>query len=86
MSKSLTEQFKDWVATKPADEAYEYCGSAPCACRQFLTDRGIPTEWVSGSPRATLENRFYVELQNCGTFGALAQRLASIPHGDRDAE
>lgn len=37
MAQDLTGQFKAWLKTKPADEAYPYASRTRCACA--LLDR-----------------------------------------------
>ena len=38
----LKQEFTAWVATKPADETYDYQSLNSCAWAQFLDARGTP--------------------------------------------
>lgn len=48
MAKNMIGQFRDWVATKPRDEAYDYQGHCGCAFYQFLKAAGYPVSAVGG--------------------------------------
>lgn len=79
--KDLKSQFIDWLATKPADEEYNYFdySFAPdqgCAIYRFCADNGYPKEVAvgidfygerSGICKAALTGPY--------TFGALRERL-----------
>lgn len=72
--KSLTDQFADWVNTKPADEAYDYLNPNACAFYQFAVAFGIPNPVRDGSD---IPPRIEDALNDVPmTFGALADRLA----------
>lgn len=72
MAQDLTGQFKAWLKTKPADEAYPYASRTRCACAQFARDAGLSyEEWRDG-----LDFPLSSELQaKPRTFGALLDRL-----------
>lgn len=82
--KGLTEQFTDWVRTKPADEAYDYENISGCAMYCFLKAAGYPVEVCGGYGDwwDIHGTRHLVALPPSAlsaeprTFGALADRLA----------
>lgn len=53
--QSITDQFREWLNTKRADEEYDYVDSGNCAFCQFLRDTGLaknprvsPGRWRDG--------------------------------------
>lgn len=89
--QSITEQFKAWVRTKPADELYCYGDNDNCAMGQFLLDSGLCLNprvggdyWRDGSLPLLERNlhplpeRLRAALSRAPyTFGALAERLGA---------
>lgn len=77
---SITQQFAEWVRTKPADEEYDFyrVGGEECGCAvtQFVTAQGLDS-LSDGYPlwvkiHAPLDGALRLEPH---TFGALAGRL-----------
>lgn len=91
--QNITQQFKAWVRTKPANETYDYTSNKQCAFCQFLRAAGypvadvIPGVWIDTDSKAhvfaeeieTAVSLFNFDLPNGGrTFGALADRLDKL--------
>lgn len=84
--QSLTEQFKAWVRTKPADKAYDYGSNRRCAFCQFLQEHGYASQpWVGGSFWTDDYGADHpipsdlIEALVAWTFGDLAERLDEQP-------
>lgn len=89
MALSLTEQFKAWLRTKPADEQYPYRAIYGCAVFQFLQDNGFPVRIAGGGGLwCDLDGQWHQipgvswgALANTPhTFGALLARLEAQPN------
>ncbi len=82
--KSLTQQFTDWVNTKPADEPYNWYAICGCALFQFYDAHGYPIAhvgsgtWVDhgGNGHAVPAGLGDLCSQQPHTFGGLASRLS----------
>jgi hypothetical protein len=72
------EAFKAFVASKPADEAYDGCDPSKCALAQFgyrsATKESVPADifWA-----AVFNGPSSKKPRGWSTFGALADRLAT---------
>lgn len=77
--QSITEQFKAWVRTKPADERYDFTEAGKCAFYQFAVAYGLPNpERLSHDlPSQLLSPLAYGDDEDW-TFGALAKRLEKV--------
>lgn len=88
--KSFVDQVRDWAATKPTDEAYDYEDFRNCALCQFLSDNGYAKtpRVISGYWRDGVDGRWIAHYDSenkledalCSepsTFGALAERLSA---------
>jgi hypothetical protein len=83
MAQSLTEQFKAFVASKPADEGYDYMANSGCAMFQFLHAAGYPVAGVRGDGWRSHDYRVHLFPDSLSvalrgfpwTFGALLTRL-----------
>lgn len=86
--KSLTDQFADWVATKPADEAYNYIAASKCAVTQFAREMGY-SHLVDQSKLygGVIPFEMYTAVNFGGpedwTFGALSHRLGEVNQSRR---
>ena len=86
MAQSLTEQFKAFVASKPADEEYDYTACDGCALYQFLEAAGYPVAGVGGGEWRDRDNQYHHFPNGLGAalvslphaFGALHQRLEAL--------
>lgn len=71
MSQGLTEQFKAFVANKPADEEYQFYDIYNCAVGQFVGDNLRDYD--------DLHRHFGCQLRaQPQTFGALLDRLNAL--------
>lgn len=85
--KSMLGQFRDFAASKPADETYPYYAIQGCAVYQFLKASGYPVfcaggagNWIDTDFRdRRIEGvSFAVLAEYPHTWGALTKRL-SVP-------
>ena len=70
MAEITLEAFRDFAASKPAKERYDYYNIMNCACSQFIASAGRPKQDV-------LEAAERIAMVRPWTFGALASRLTA---------
>lgn len=85
--QSLTDQFKAFVKSKPADEAYDSADYSTCALGQFgcrdmtfynCEDKGIPQEVYVAAAYPPEDDAEWFAAASYFTFGALADRLEKL--------
>jgi hypothetical protein len=79
------QQVRDWAATKPPTEHYDYYDNSACALAQFLKETArsadpfvLGTTWVSSEGNSIpIQRALRVPLQ-AETFGDLVAQLSNV--------